>query len=70
LTSQPEDIRSNSNSIADKMERLFKVSRNRAFLGSVFGRPRPVSADQRRLVADLYCSLWFPVGKVNKIKAF
>ena len=29
LTSQPEEIRSRSNSIAEKMDRLFKVSRNR-----------------------------------------
>jgi hypothetical protein len=39
LTSQPEEIRRRSNNMAEKMERLFKVSRNRVSPGSIFETP-------------------------------
>ena len=39
LTSQPEEIRRRSNNIAEKMERLFKVSRNSVSPESVFETP-------------------------------
>jgi hypothetical protein len=55
LTSQPEEIRSNNKSIAEKMDKLFKVSRNRAFL---------------RNGLALRFSLGFPVKKVNKFNVF
>jgi len=60
FTSQPEEIRSKSNNIAEKIDRLFKVSRNRGPRNAVSGigvdepssaSPRPMDSEPLKLLA-------------------
>src|SRR5579862_4643169 len=53
LTSQPEEMRSKSNSMAEKIDRLFKVSRNRVPRNAIsgIGCLLPISASSSQIVS-------------------